>query len=375
MWDSTAQVIWENKVYKVLSSVVNYKVSDIHIREKLPLYVRTAVGDLKSFPDIKFNYEDVWNFLKIILPKDKLELLLKWKEIDAAYQLDRYRFRINVFLSQEGISLAMRKLASYPYALEDIQLDYPMVKKLLLKNSGLILVTWPTGSGKSTTLSAMVDFINEVRKVHILTLEDPIEYLYKPKKSLITQRQIGKHSENWQDALKYAMRQDPDVIMVGEMRDLESISSVLTLVETGHLVLSTLHTIDAVQTISRIIDVFPPYQQNQVAVQLSMSLTAVISQKLFPKKDETGRVAAREIMINNRAIANLIREKKLHQIFSMIEMGQWEGMNTMDQSLAYLVARGEIDINVALPHVRDMETFKLLIDHYKNWKQYFRPAW
>ena len=230
------------------------------------------------------------------------------------------------------------------------------VKTLTRRSRGLIIVTGPTGSGKSTTLAAMIDLINEEKFCHVLTLEDPIEYLHSNKKSIINQREIGRDSKTFPNALRAALRQDPDVILVGEMRDLETISIAITAAETGHLVMATLHTMDAPQTVERIIDVFPSNQQDQIRVQLANTLAGVISQRLLRRQDGTGRIAAVEILVSNPAVRNLIREKKVHQVYSFIQTGAKYGMQTMDNHLQELIEKGLIYAEEAMEHAVDTES-------------------
>ena len=360
--------VWgKNKFYDILNQLTEFDLSDIHITEWKEPYVRLSNGVITKASWVIVNKEDIYWFLQDILSPNKIDELLNWREIDTAYQLDSYRFRINAYLSDDWINLALRKINQNIPEFKDIWLP-EWIKEHLKKDRWLILVTWPTWSWKSTTLATMIEYINQTRSSHIITLEDPIEFKYVEKKALIHQREIWKHSKSWKDAIKYALRQDPDVIMVGEMRDIETISSVLTLVETWHLVLSTLHTIDAAQTISRIIDVFPPHQQDQIAVQLSTTLDLVISQRLIKRKDWKWRVAAREILVNTTAVANNIREKKIPQIYSIMETWSQYWMTTMDKSLAELVARWIIDIQEALPKVKNIETFKIILNSYHGWK-------
>ena len=360
----------KNYIYEILSQVEQYKISDIHIIENQPIFARMPSGQIKQISKQTISKDDIRQFLQDQLQPYKLEKILNWEEVDFAYATKNSRFRVNAYLWLDGISLALRKINSEPPSFEEIGLP-THIQKSLMKDKWLILVTWPTWSWKSTTLAAMIEFINQNRHLHIITLEDPIEFVFKNKKSLITQREIWKHSKSWLDAIKYSLRQDPDVIMVWEMRDLETISAVLTLVETWHLVLSTLHTINAAQTINRIIDVFPPHQQEQVAVQLSLTLELIISQRLLPTKDGKWRVAAREILYNTDAVANNIRQRRIPQIYSIMETWMKYWMTTMDRSLAELVAKWLVDINEALPKVKNMETFKMLIQSHG--RKIFKP--
>ncbi|MEE8142265.1 MAG: type IV pilus twitching motility protein PilT, partial [Planctomycetota bacterium] len=244
---------------------------------------------------------------------------------------------------------------------EQIGLDSTIIGLTNLPR-GMVLVTGPTGSGKSTTLASLINIINKERKDHILTIEDPIEYIYPKLNCVVTQREIGSHSRSFGESLKRALRQDPDVILIGELRDLETISAALTLAETGHLVFGTLHTTDAAQTVDRIIDVFPPFQQQQVRTQLAGTLQAVICQQLLPQASGKGRVAAREILIVNSAVANLIREGKTHQIYSAIEMGGKFGMKSLDKDLAALVNSGAIDHEAAIAKASYPESMSSQVD-------------
>lgn len=363
----------KNVIYNILDQIAETQISDIHVIENKPLYARTPAGQIKQISEEEILRDDIRWFLQDQLQPYKLEKILNGEEVDFAYATSKARFRVNAYLEMEWISLAFRKINAEPPTFEEIWLP-KYIQKSLLKDKWLILVTWPTGSWKSTTLATMIEFINQNRNVHIITLEDPIEFVFKNKKALITQREIGKHSPSWKDAIKYSLRQDPDVIMVWEMRDLETISAVLTLVETWHLVLSTLHTIDAAQTITRIIDVFPPHQQEQVAVQLSMTLELIISQRLLPTADWKSKVAAREILFNTPAVANNIRQRKIPQIISIMETGSKYWMTTMDRSLAELVAKWIITMEEALPKVKNLETFKILLNWLKTNGKIFKPV-
>lgn len=362
-----------NKLYDILKKLIDVDVSDIHILEWDNMYVRTASWNVQLVKDIIVEKDEIWWFMQDFLSVEMLDSLLDWNEVDAAYSIENVRFRINAYQDKDWIRLALRKISVNPPSLEDIWFDYS-IRDYLLKDKWLILVTWPTWSWKSTSLAAMVEFINNNRNCHIITLEDPIEYIYNKKKALITQREIWKNSKSWWNAMKYAMRQDPDVIMVWEMRDLETISAVLTLVETWHLVMSTLHTIDSAQTITRIIDVFPPHQQEQIAVQLSLSLELIISQRLFPNVDNDSRIAAREIMVNTSAIANNIRERRIPQIVSIIETSRKHWMITMDQSLAHLVAEWLLSKEVVISKIKNIDSFNVLLDSLTNEKRVFKPV-
>jgi twitching motility protein PilT len=278
-----------------------------------------------------------------VLNENQRNIFKKDLEIDFSVKLgDRGRFRVNFFRQIDGISAVFRSIPSVILSSEELGIP-PIVNQLAMKEKGLILLTGPTGSGKSTTLAAMVDYINEHKNCHIITIEDPVEYYHKSNNSLINQRELGQSTHSFSNALRSALREDPDVILVGEMRDLETIQLALTAAETGHMVLSTLHTSSAVKTIDRIIDVFPGSQKGQIRSMLSESLEAVIAQKLLPRKNGKGRIPASEIMTANSAIKNLIREDKIYQIPSLIQSGSQDGMQTLDQDLQRLLQMGLIE--------------------------------
>jgi len=288
----------------------------------------------------------------------------KFGELDLSYELANIsRFRVNVFKHRRGEAAAFRLIPEKIKTLSELGLP-SILSEFTKKDKGLVLITGPTGSGKSTTLSAMIDIINKKRYDNIITIEDPIEFIHYHKNCLISQREIGSHTKSFFSALRSALREDPDVILVGEMRDLETISMALTAAETGHLVFSTLHTISAAETIERIIDVFPPHQQNQVRMQLAGSLLGVIAQTLIANLDEKGRVPALEIMIANPAIRNLIREGKTHQIPSTIQISKKDGMQSLDQSLKDLLMEGKISQEDAIKKAFDKKAF---VEHRYNY--------
>ena len=284
-------------------------------------------------------------------------------EIDFPYSIPQIgRYRVNVF-HQRGSMAASIRLVSTKIPLPE-ELGIPKsVVDLYQKKRGLVLVTGPTGSGKSTTLASIIDRINSMREVHVITLEDPIEYLHNHKKAMVNQREVGLDTHSYSNALRAALREDPDVILVGEMRDLETISTAITAAETGHLVLSTLHTIGAASTIDRIVDVFPPHQQQQIRVQLSMVLESVISQQLIPTADKKSRVAAFEVMHSTPAIKNLIREAKSPQINSTIQTSKKLGMQTMDDAIFDLYMKGDIDKENAVSYAQDSQIMEKRIDN------------
>jgi len=296
-----------------------------------------------------------------ILPQKFRERLEQELELDMSYALPgKARFRVNVYFQRDSIGAAFRLI---PYEIKDVDsLGLPpVVKDLARFPRGFVVVTGPTGSGKSTTLAGMVDIVNNERAGHIMTVEDPIEFLHKHKKSIVNQREVGADTHGFAQALKHVLRQDPDVILVGEMRDLETISTAITAAETGHLVFATLHTQDAPQTIDRIIDVFPPHQQQQVRVQLSTTLQGVVTQQLLQTVDGQGRAVAVEILVATPAVRNLIREGKTHQIYSSMQAGGRFGMQTMDMSLSTLVKAGKISQQLAYERCHDPEELQRLL--------------
>lgn len=348
------------RIDHIVDEGVRRVASDIHLTVGIPPTLRIN-GDLIPFGDEKLTMEDTEDLVRQALTENQFAVLQERGELDFSYSSPgKGRFRVNAYLQRGSFGMALRII---PLEIPTMQqLGLPgVISDLTRLPRGLILVTGPTGSGKSTTLATMIDQINRERKCHILTLEDPIEYLHKHGKSIVNQREIGSDSQSFTSALRGALRQDPDVILVGEMRDLDTISIAITAAETGHLVLSTLHTLGAAKTIDRIIDVFPPYQQQQVRVQLSSVIQAVISQQLLPKADGKGRVAAHEIMISTPAIRNLIREDKIHQIDTSIQTGGKYRMQTMDSSLIDLYNRGLIRKDVALTQAINQEDIKKYI--------------
>lgn len=327
---------------EILKAAVTKGASDIHMVIGKPpmIRLRGSVASMDEFPVL--TAEESKRLIYSILfdaHKSKFEETM---ELDCSFAIPGVsRFRVNVLMQKNGVEAVLRVISSKIPNATDLGLQ-PAIIQLADSPRGLILVTGPTGSGKSTTLASLIDIINQKRAEHILTIEDPIEFVYENKNCIIRQREVGEQTRSFAGALKTALRQDPDVVLIGEMRDLETIGAALSIAETGHLVFGTLHTTDAPQTIDRIIDVFPPHQQQQVRVQLSTSLKAVVSQTLIPKADGVGRVAAREIMIVTPAISNLIREGKTHQIYSAIETGAKFGMISLDRALVNLVNLGQI---------------------------------
>ncbi|MBQ7636953.1 MAG: type IV pilus twitching motility protein PilT [Lachnospiraceae bacterium] len=316
-------------------------VSDVHITVGVPIVLRQH-GELVYFDDKKLLPDDTKEIVKSLMSDIQFKEYEEKGELDFSYSVPgSQRFRVNAYHQRNTCCVALRCISATVPPMETLGLP-PIVSELANKKSGLVLVTGPTGSGKSTTLASIVDKINNTKKKHIITLEDPIEYLFRHNLSIVNQREIGSDTRSFANALRACLRQDPDVILVGEMRDFETISIALTAAETGHLVLSTLHTIGAASTIDRIVDIFPPNQQAQIKVQLAATLQAVISQQLLKRCDKPGRVVATEVLVVNNAIRNMIREGKNHLINNSIKTGAMNGMMLMDDSLMKLYKNGMI---------------------------------
>ena len=344
---------------QLLINTIQKNASDLHITVGLPPMLRVH-GAIQSMDGNggPLTKEDLHESLYDVLTEDQRKRFERDKEVDFAIELkDVGRFRVNVFHTRRGEGAAFRYIPSKIKSLAELGLPEDTMKQICDRKKGLILVTGPTGSGKSTTLAAMVDYINSTRYDHIITTEDPIEFVHEHKNCIVNQREVGTNTASFANALRSALREDPDVILVGEMRDLETISLALTAAETGHLVFGTLHTMNAPKTIDRVIDVFPPQQQQQIRVMFAEAIGAVISQILFKKKDGQGRIAALEIMIATPAIRNLIREAKTHQISSIIQTSQKFGMQNMDQTLKTLVMNGKIDGKEAKMYAANTESF------------------
>ncbi len=332
------------------------EASDLHLVTGVPPVFRIN-GSLEFTDGEKLDPEGVKSLVYSLMTETQRKNFEKKRDLDFSYGVPGLgRFRINVHYQRSSIACAIRLIPDTIPSLSELHLP-SILGKLCIKDNGLILVTGPTGCGKSTTLASMVDIINEKRSVHIIIIEDPIEYLHPHKKSIVEQREVGSDALSFASSLKYCLRQDPDVILIGEMRDLETISTAITAAETGHLILATLHTSDAPAAIDRIVDVFPPYQQAQIRMQLSSSLIAVITQSLIPREGKAGRIPAVEILIGTPAVGNLIRGGKTHQLYTVIQTGSQFGMQTMDQSLKNLVKRGIISLNTALRRARDPKAF------------------
>ncbi|CAM2984818.1 type IV pilus twitching motility protein PilT [Hathewaya histolytica] len=338
---------------QLLEMAVNKNASDVHLTVGTYPYIRVN-GELVQAYHEKLTVENTKEYSQLILGED-YKIYEENGEIDSTYSLSGIgRFRVNIYKQRNSDALAIRTVGGKVPSLKELDLP-ASIKELASKKRGLILVTGPTGSGKSTTLAAMINEINNARCGHIITLENPIEFLHKHNKSIVNQREIGKDSKSFESALKSLLREDPDVVFVGELDSLETITVALRAAENGHLVLSSLHTIGASNTIHRIVDVFPPYQQEQVKSQLAAVLQGVISQQLVPRVDEKGRIAALEIMLSTPSIQNLIREGRISQIESIIQTGNKLGMKTMDMSLVELYKKKVISKDTAITYAVDKE--------------------
>lgn len=348
---------------ELLTNSINMRASDLHLSVNMPPVVRVD-GKLIRMESPILTRSNVEELLLPILSGEQRRQLEQTWELDMSYTVrDIGRFRVNIYKQCGTYAAAFRSINTTPPSFEDLGLT-EVVRKICEKPRGLILVTGPTGSGKTTTLAAMIDYINSTRAEHILTVEDPIEFIHTSKKGIVHQRELGQDTRSFANALKSALREDPDIILLGEMRDLETISLALTAAETGHLVLGTLHTSNAASTVDRIVDVFPEGQQTQIRIQLASSLVAVLSQTLLPKvlEDGTkkGRVMAQEILINNMAIANLIREGKTAQIYSILQTSMGTGMQTLENALKDLFRKKLITFEDALSKTSRQEEFMRL---------------
>jgi twitching motility protein PilT len=343
-------------ITQLLAFSVRNKASDLHLSAGLPPMIRVH-GDVRRINVDPLTHKQVYDMIYDVMNDAQRKVYEESLECDFSFEIQGLsRFRVNAFNQSRGAGAAFRTIPSKIQTLEE--LSCPKVfSELALKPRGLVLVTGPTGSGKSTTLAAMVNHLNESQFGHILTVEDPIEFVHESKKCLINQREVGPQTRSFANALRSALREDPDAILVGELRDLETIRLALTAAETGHLVFATLHTSSAAKTIDRMVDVFPAAEKEMVRAMLSESLVGVISQTLCKKRDGNGRVAAHEIMLGNSAIRNLIRENKVAQMYSIIQTGQAQGMQTLDQNLSELVRKGQISAAEARGKARSPENF------------------
>ncbi len=343
----------------LLMLTIEKKASDLHLTENTPPILRID-GRLILTDMPKLVRDEIKRMIYSILTNEQKEIFERNWELDLSVAMQGMdRFRVNVHIQRGSVEAAFRRIPLEIPKLQDLNLP-SIVADLARKPNGLVLVTGPTGVGKTTTMAAMIDLINVERQDMIISIEDPIEFLHANKRSVIKQREVYSDTKSFSEALRHALRQDPDVIFVGEMRDLETISTALTAAETGHLVLATLHTPDAPQTIERIIDVFPPFQQQQVKLQLADCLQGVVSQLLLPRSSGVGRIVATEVMIGTSAIRNLIREQEIEQMPTLIQTGHQYGMRTMDKSLKELYKAGVITYEIALAKAKHVEEFKNL---------------
>ena len=347
---------------QLLRAMVEKGASDMHITAGSPPVLRID-GDIVPLKLPPLSKTDTKSLCYEMLTEDQRAKFEATNELDLSFPLRNVsRFRANIFVQRGAVAGAFRQIPFKILSFEELGLP-PICADIANKPRGLVLVTGPTGSGKSTTLASIIDKINAEQRLHIMTIEDPIEYLHTHKTCVVNQREVGADTASFKDALKYVLRQDPDVVLVGEMRNLETIEAALTIAETGHLVFATLHTNSAVSSINRIIDVFSPHQQSQVRAQLSFTLTAVMTQQLLPRASGSGRALAMEIMVPNAAIKNLIREDKLHQIYSQMQVGQGgSGMQTMNQALFNLFQRRIITLEQAMAHSGDTDEFRAMME-------------
>ncbi|MCW5947823.1 MAG: type IV pilus twitching motility protein PilT [Fimbriimonadales bacterium] len=343
---------------ELLIECVERKGSDLHITANLPPTARID-GELVCFSYQPLESRQTQRLVYDILSDSHVQKFEETRELDFSHSIKGVgRFRVNVYMQRDSIAAAFRAIPTEIPSFETLRLP-PIIREMAKRSSGLILVTGPTGSGKSTTIASMIDDINNSRRCHIMTIEDPIEYLHQHKVAMVNQREVHHDTMNFNNALRAVLREDPDVILVGEMRDLETITAALTLAETGHLVFGTLHTRNAPQTIDRVVDVFPPDQQEQIRVLLGNVLEGVVAQQLLPKLGG-GRIAAIEVMLATPAIRNLIREGKTHQMYSVLETSSQQGMQTMDRSLQELYKNGYVSFDEALMRAIDQESFARL---------------
>ena len=344
---------------KLLDLAVGKKASDLHLTVGVPPMIRID-GALMAVPgESALTGEMSAKLIQSFMTPEQVERLKVRQEVDFSFGYQNMRFRTNTYFQKGNLAASLRLIPKMIKSIIELGLP-PILEKFTTQSQGFMIITGPTGHGKSTTLAAMINEINHKRSEHIVTIEDPIEYVFEHDKSIISQREVGSDTNSFARALRSCLREDPNVVLVGEMRDLETIEAALTIAETGHLVFATLHTNSAAQTADRIIDVFPPHQQQQVKMQLAYVLLGVISQRLIPKT-QGGRVVACEIMIANSAVRNTIREGKTHQLNNIIQTSAAEGMITMDKVLAELVSKGEISIDNALTWALDPKAFKMMV--------------
>ncbi len=353
------QMTLDPKMKKYIDMAIERKASDIHLTVGVPAMLRID-GKLVSIPEEgALNMQSVAKLIQSFMSPEQIEKLKIRKEVDFSFGYQDTRFRTNTYFQKGNLAASLRLITKGIKSIEQLGLP-PVLEKFTFPSQGFFVITGPTGHGKSTTLAAMVNHVNHNRSEHIVTIEDPIEYVFEHDKSIVSQREVGSDTNSFSRALRSALREDPNVILVGEMRDLETIDAAITLAETGHLVFTTLHTNSAAQTADRIVDVFPPHQQQQVRMQLANVLLGVVSQRLIPRTSG-GRMVACEIMVANSAIRACIREGKTHQLQNIIQTSASEGMITLDKVLAELVSKGEITIDNALTWALDPKAFKMMV--------------
>ncbi|MGQ9665529.1 MAG: type IV pilus twitching motility protein PilT [bacterium] len=344
------------KLNDLLHTQVQSRASDLILKVGSPPILRIN-GDLTTLEIPPLTAIDIESGLVEMLKKEQIESYKKHNELDVSYEMVGVaRFRVNIFKQRGNIGAVFRLIPEKIPTVDELGFP-PVLKELAMRPRGLIVVTGPSGCGKSTTQAALIDYRNENDNCHIVTVEDPIEFIHKNKKALVTQREVGRDTHSFANALKFVLRQDPDVILVGEMRDLETISLAITAAETGHLVITTLHTADSISTIDRIIDVFPPHQQNQIRMQLSLNLLCIFAQNLLKRADNKGRIAAYELLIATNSVRNLIREAKTHQLLSILQTSQQQGMITFDACLANYVKKKIVDVRDAEAKALNPDTF------------------
>lgn len=353
------QVSTAGQLQRLLEAGIAAGASDLHLAAHIPPTIRVN-GALMPIPnEPALDGPQLAELVQGVLLPQQLSTLQQRRDVDFSFSFDKVRIRANVYFQRGEVAASFRFIPRQIRTLTELGLP-PILEKFTEAAQGLVIISGPTGHGKSTTLAALVELINATRAEHIITIEDPIEYLFDQKKSILSQREVGSDAQSFAEALRAALREDPNVILVGEMRDLETIEAALTIAETGHLVFTTLHTNSAAQTADRIIDVFPPHQQGQIRSQLASVLLGVVSQRLLPRV-AGGRVVAAEVLLANTAVRNLIREGKAHQIDNIIHTSAAEGMIGLDKVLAELVSKGEITLDDALTWAIDPKAFKMLV--------------
>lgn len=349
-----------NEAKRIFKKAISLKSSDLHLTSGEPPIIRID-GKLQKLSEEKvLSPDEVKNLILLTMRPEYIERLKKEKEVDFSFNFDGARVRANVFFESGTVSSSYRFITEKVRLVDELGLP-PIVQEFGNNTQGLVVIVGPTGHGKSTTIAAIIEYINQKHSKHVVTVEDPVEYVFKSKKSVVTQRELGTDTLSFPRALKSVLREDPDVVFIGEMRDIDTFEAALTIAETGHLVFTTLHTNSASQTPDRIIDVFPKNQQDQVRQQLANVLAGVVSQRLIQKASGPGRIVACEIMIANPAVKSLIREDKTHQIQTVIQMSASEGMITMDKVLADYVSKGEITLDEALKWAADVKQFKQMV--------------